>query len=156
FASSVRKKPQRQAGRTQLADAGWVAKQPRSMARVEIADGAQVFVVAGGKCRARTDTALCRNDSAVEFEAELGHGVGLVHVFGAEEFGRQGAKSVLRRRNHRAVFLQAPCHVQQAKQNSGRTYPDEIVKVSAPALTKVGCGQLGIVKLRDFGLYRLL
>jgi hypothetical protein len=30
------------------------------------------------------------------------------------------------------------------------------VKVSALALAKVGCGQLGIVKLRDFGLYRLL
>jgi hypothetical protein len=66
------------------------------MAGVEIADGAQIFVVAGSKCWARTNTALCRNDGAVEFEAEFGHSVGLIHVLGGEELGRQGAESVLR------------------------------------------------------------
>ena len=84
IASGVRKKSQRQAGGAQFTDAGRVTKQARGMAGVEIADGAQIFVVAGGEGRAGADATLGRHDSAVEFQAELGHSVGLIHVVGSE------------------------------------------------------------------------
>ena len=55
-----------------------VAKQARSVAGVEVADGSQVFVVAAGKGGAGTDAAFGRHDCPVKFETEFSHGIGFV------------------------------------------------------------------------------
>ena len=126
------------------------------MAGVEVADGAQIFVVAAGKRRARADAALRRHDRAVEFQAEFGHGVGFIDVIGREQLRRPGAESLLGGGNNGAVFLQASCHIEQAKQHPVGRDPHEIMEIASLALAVIGGGQLGGVQLRNLRLDRFL
>ena len=76
--------PRGQAGGGEFGDAGHVAEQSGSVAGVEVADGAQILVVAAGERGTGADASLRRHNGPVEFEAEFGHGIGFVDILGRE------------------------------------------------------------------------
>ena len=84
------KKSQRQTGGGKFGNAGQIAEQPGSVAGVEVADGAQVLVVAAGKGGTRADASLSGDNLPVELEAKFGHGISLIDIFGGEKLGPFG------------------------------------------------------------------
>src|SRR4029077_5570876 len=130
FAGRVGKKSQRQTGGGKFGNAGQIAEQPGSVAGVKEADRAQVFVVAAGKGGTRADASLSGDNRPVELEAKFGHGISLIDIFGGEKLGRPGAKRLLGGRDYRPVFLQAPCHIEQAEDYPVWCNPHEIMVVA--------------------------
>ena len=133
-------------------DACHVAEESGSVAGIEVADGAEIFVITTGKRGTGANAALRRHDGPVEFEAEFGHGVGFVDIFGREQFRRAGTKGMLGGGNYCAVVFDSSRHIEQAEDHTAGSYPHEIVEIASLAFAVVGGGQFGGTEIWNLSL----
>ena len=89
IASRVREQTQRQPGGGKFGHAGGIAHQAGRVAGIEVADDAQVFVVAARECGAGMHALRRIQNRAIELQAKLHHGIGFVDVIGRKQAGSQ-------------------------------------------------------------------
>lgn len=88
----VREEAERQAGGLQLRDSRVVAQQSRSVSRVGIADGAQVFVVATEECGTTANPTRKLQDGSIDLMAKLDMASGSLTTCPAKSFGARVRK----------------------------------------------------------------
>ena len=83
--SGMGEQSQGQAGRTEFRDSAAVAEKAGSVAGIGVAEGAELFVIAGDESRAGMDAAGGFDEAAIDAQTEFGHGVGFVDVGAARK-----------------------------------------------------------------------
>src|SRR5262245_34441262 len=117
-----------------------MANQGGSVARVEIADGAQLFVITAGKGWAGVDAPCRVDDRAVQLEAELDESIRLIHFFRRQELLAGLAEYALSSGKEILILLAPPRYIQQSEQNARFVDSNGVVKVSRATLAgKDGC-----------------
>src|SRR3954465_5692937 len=87
FGRSMRKQAKREACRTEFGYAPAIPKESRSVSRVEEAKGSELLVVTREERRTRDHARRDRDQSAIKPNRQFRQRVGLVDVFGGQEFG---------------------------------------------------------------------
>lgn len=105
------------------------------MPRVGVADGAQVFVVASNE--AGTGTNATAQDGSIHRVAKFNHGGGFVEILARKSVGRSFPKCLLRRAQDVTGIGAAPGHIEKCGQEARPRDPQELVKITRPALVVV-------------------
>src|SRR5258707_10058490 len=121
-----------------------MAYQRGSVAGVEVAQNAEIFVVTTCERRAGVRAAGGVHNGSVQRETEFSHRIRLVGFFRGQQLGTRLAKDFLRDRKNALVLFATSRDIQQTEQNARRIYADRIVEISRAALT----GKRG----REFGI----
>src|SRR5215472_1838850 len=150
----MRKESQRQARCRQLGNARFMAQQPGRVPGIEVTDGSQPFVIATGKHRTGADTSRGVANAAIQLQADLDHGVGLVSVFLGQQLRPGLAQRALRCGYNPAILILLARNIQYGKQHSGRAYPHEIVTISSGAAAVIEGSQLRFSYFRGLGMRR--
>src|SRR5271156_1799331 len=110
-----------------------VAEKSGTVSRVGVAESPEALVIAADERRAGTDAAFNFHDAAVEPEAELGHGLGLVEILFAEQVAGQLVKNLLRGSENWLVILTASGDIEQPKQNAFGAHTEGVIEISGDA-----------------------
>ena len=126
-----------------------IANQARGMSRIRVAQGAELFVVAGDKRRTGVHSAADVDQPAIEAQAKVGHGIGFIDVWFGKELQPRGAKYLLRVVENVSVVFPASGDIKQADQNSLRAGANGIVEISCDSLPSEHCSNVGATDLRE-------
>ena len=103
----VREQAEGEARRGELSDTRRVVHETWCMSGIGVAECPEFFVITGDESGTGVDTTADIDESAIDVEAELGHGVGFVDVRRSKELGSEGSEDFLRGNEKAAVVFAA-------------------------------------------------
>jgi len=133
LAGGVRKESQWKSGGSKFGDSSVIAEKGGSVPAIGVAEGAELFVIAADEGRAGVDALADVDQSAIEAEAEVGHGFGFVDIGAREGLCPNAAEDLLRGDEDAAVVLAASGDVEQADENALGAGADGVVKIAGNA-----------------------
>ena len=149
----MRKQAQRQAGGLEQRDSRAVAKQPRNVARIGVAQSAQLLVITTDERRTAANAAT--QDRTIHLVAQFDHGGGFVEVFAGEKNGRKGSERLLHGDQDFTRVRPQAGDVQQHEQHARRPHPQEFIEIAGHALPGVDRGNLGVTQRRRIAMERV-
>jgi hypothetical protein len=152
------KEAERQAGGGEFDDALIVAQESGRMAVVDVADSAQLFVVAASEGGATADASGGAHDLKIETAGEFDHGFGFVDLIVGKDLLASGAEAGLRGLDDGLAGLAFAGDVEQSEEKAVGADAAEVVEIASVA-GKIGDGQVGALErgaigLDDFGSFR--
>ena len=133
-----REQTERQAGRGQFDDAGVIAQQAGCVARIHVANRAQIFVVATGEGRATAHASGSTHDLEIQTAREFDHRVRFVQFGGGEEMLARRAETSLGGFEYGSVGFAFSSHVEQSEKEAVRADAQKIVEIASGARGKIG------------------
>jgi len=116
--------------RLKLCDAGSVMEESRRVSRTGIANRSQILVVAAQKCGTAANPSGSIENRNIHLMTKRHDRFRFVEIFSGKQFGRKLPESRLCGNQDFAGVLSPPRQIEQAEQYSGRTDPQEFVKVA--------------------------
>ncbi len=89
------------------------------------------------------------NKTAIETQAEFGHGIGFVDICGREEFRAQSAEDFLRSHEEVAVVFATSGHVEQTNQDALGADSDGVVEISGDPFAYKHSSNVGAIDFRE-------
>jgi hypothetical protein len=125
------------------------------VAGIGIAYGAEILVKAAEKSRATAHATVELQDGAIQFLAELDHGVCLVDVGRGKELRRERSKGVLSSDQDLSRVLAAPGNVEKPEQHACGANAQKLVEISRYALPLINRGNLSMAETGNVSVERV-
>jgi hypothetical protein len=130
-----------------------ITQQTRGVARIDVTDRSQIFVVTTGKRSAGAYRARRRQDCTIQLNANLDHRIRFIGIVFRQQLRPARAERALDSSQDRAILVPPSGDVEQREQDPLKTHADVIMQVAAHALAVNGSGQLRVFQFRGRGLH---
>lgn len=147
LAGGMREEAQGKSGRGKLGYSSFVANQARGVAGIRITERAEFLVIAGNESGARMDAAAYIDQSTIEPQAKVGHGVGFVDIGFRKKFQSRRTENLLSVDEDVAIILARSGDIEESDEDAFGAGADGVVEVSSHPFTGEDGSDVGAVDL---------